>query len=441
MQALSVGLLLFSFTWGAPALNQDGRTSNKGCIHGHLAASVHPERMAGEGAESGEEAVLNLPDQESYSAALIGRITQQPVKTPVAGTKLRRGENKDEPESGLSMTPADVKDAKGHLKDEMNRQGYLPSQDSPGKSKRTRQSRRSAHYLTHLPQIRKIPRDFEGSGSPDLQVRGDNDIPPFSGDGQHFTHLPGTGGAVGPGPESSAGHTGLSGKAETVNPHRSGLSSNEIPGREGQDSNAAAARDKAAQGGGAGVSLVGGSNEITGGTNFRELPGKEGNRIDAGSQNAHQGKVEFHYPREPSKEAAKGGGSDNAGSVSYSEIPKSSKGSSRKDGGASKRNQVTVTEKQRFPGKGESQGLVLSSHCLGKEVKSDSSYISSSEGVMIAGSRTDRYGQNDPARNKGVSPRRGSWPSRKSPFHRRLSTRHGDSSESSSGSSSESDGD
>uniref|UniRef100_A0A8C6MRA8 Matrix extracellular phosphoglycoprotein with ASARM motif (bone) n=1 Tax=Mus spicilegus TaxID=10103 RepID=A0A8C6MRA8_MUSSI len=431
MQAVSVGLFLFSMTWAAPMPNEDRSScGNQGNIHKDLAASVYPDPTVDEGIEDGQGALLHPPGQDRYGAALLRNITQ-PVKSLVTGAELRREGNQEKrPQSVLSAIPADVNDAKVSLKDIKNQERYLLTQSSPVKSKHMRQTRRSTHYLTHLPQIRKTPSDFEGSGSPDLLVRGDNDVPPFSGDGQHFMHIPGKGGAVGSGPESSTSlPVSGSSKAEVVDPHTNGLGSNEIPGREGHGGSAYATRDKAAQGAGsAGGSLVGGSNEITGSTNFRELPGKEGNRIDAGSQNAHQGKVEFHYPQVALREKVKGGG-EHAGRAGYNEIPKSSKGSSSKDAEESKGNQLTLTASQRFPGKGKSQGPALPSHSLSNEVKSEENHY------MF-------HGQNNLTPNKGMSQRRGSWPSRRPHSHRRASTRQRDSSESSSsGSSSESHGD
>ncbi|XP_052055579.1 matrix extracellular phosphoglycoprotein [Apodemus sylvaticus] len=438
MQAVSVGLLLFSMTWAAPMLNAGGG-SYQGNPHGDLAASVHPERVVGEGAMDRQGVPLHLPDQARHGAALLRNI-MLPAKGLVTGAELRRAGNQEKkPQSVLSVVPADVKDAKDSLKDIKNQQRYLLSQTSPVKSKHTRQTRRSTHYLTYFPQTRKIPSDFEGSGSPDLLVRGDNDAPPFSGDGQHFVHVPGKGGAV----------SGSS-RAEVADPHGSGLGSNEIPGREGQGGSAYATRDKTAQGAGsAGVSLLEGGNEITGSTSFRELPGEEGNRVDASSQNAHQGKVEFHYPRVPSKDKGNVGGREHTGGARYNEIPESSKGSSSKDADESKGNQVTLIESQRFPGKGRSQGPAppSPSHSLGNEVKSeeDSSDVLSREGIATAHSRTNHYvhhGRNNRTRNKGVSQRRGFWPPRRPHSHRRVSTRRRDSTESSSsGSSSESCGD
>ncbi|KAL6031858.1 hypothetical protein STEG23_003163 [Scotinomys teguina] len=331
-------------------LDEEDNTSQRSA-RGDLTASMYPEPTGDTGGESVGDALLNWPDQERRGAALIRSITQ-PIKRPVTGMELWRDKNKEKESTSVpSMIPADVNDTNDHFKDEKNQLRSLPSWNSSVKSKHTHQVRRSTHYLTHLPPVRKIPSNFEGSSSPYTQVRGDNDVPPFSGDGQHFIDIPGKGGAVGPGLDSSTSHTGLSGsdKAEIVNPHISGLGSNEIPERE-RDGGDAIARGKTSQrAGAAGVSLVEGSNDIIGSTNFRELPGKEGNRIDAGSQNAHQGRVEFHYPRVPSKEKLKGGSSDNTGSASYNDIPKR-KDSSRKGPEDSYRNQVNLSEKQRFPG-------------------------------------------------------------------------------------------
>ncbi|XP_031198064.1 matrix extracellular phosphoglycoprotein [Mastomys coucha] len=449
MHAVPVGLLLFSMTWAAPMLNEDSRSSNHSNIHRDLATSVYPEPMMGEGAMDGQGAPLYLPDRDRYGATLL-RNTTQPIKNLVTGTELRRDRNQEKrPQSVLSIILADVNDVKDPLKDIKNQQRYLLPQNIPVRSKRARQTRQTIHYLTHLPQIRKIPSDFEGSGSPELVMRGDNDVPPFSGDGQHFIHIPSKGGAVGPGLESSASHP-VSGSriAEVVDPRMNGLGSNEIPGREGHGGSAYATGDKAAQGAGsAGMNFVGGSNEITGGsTNFRELPGKEGNRVDSSSQNAHQGKVGFHYPQVPSKEKDGRECTERTG-YGYNEIPKSSKGSSRKKGEKSKGNHVTLTESQGCPGKGKSQTPAASSHSLSTEVRGegDSSNALSREGSVIAHNRTNKYvhrGQANPTWNKGRSQRRGSWPLRRAHSHRRVSTHQRDSSESSSsGSSSESGAD
>lgn len=422
-------------------MNEEDGTTTKGSAHGDLPTGDN-------GAEEGEDALLNLPDQETDGAALIRSITQR-IERPVTGSELRRHKTTKKPKRIPDMIPVGVSDAKDHLKEEKIQQRNLLYQNSPVKSKGTHQIQRSPHYPKHPPKIRKIPSDFEGSGSADIQVTGNNEVPPFSGDGQRFTYNPGQGGAVGPALESSGSHTGLSGsdKSEIVNPHTSGLGSNEIPESETHGGDAVETRDKTTQrAGAAGVSLVEGGNDISGSTKFRELPGKEGNRIDAGTLNAHQGKVEFHYPRVSSKEKPKGGSTDGAGSASHNEIPKGSKGSSRKDTEESYRKQVTLTGKQRFPGKGDSQGPVLPSHGLGNEVKSkgDSSNVPSHERI-ITHSRKNHYvlhGQNSSTRIKGMSQWREAWPSRRPHAHPRFSAHRRDSSESSSsGSSSESKGD
>uniref|UniRef100_A0A8C6QCW1 Matrix extracellular phosphoglycoprotein with ASARM motif (bone) n=1 Tax=Nannospalax galili TaxID=1026970 RepID=A0A8C6QCW1_NANGA len=432
MQAVYIGLLLFSVAWAALMLNEDYSISSKGNTHRDLTMSVYPGSTRDKGTEGGDDGLNNPHDQEEYGAALMRINMQQHIKRPVTGTELWTDKNKEKkPWNVLGTIPADVNDAKTHSKDEKNYQRYLQAENSPVKSKRTRQIRRSTHYRKHLPKIRKIPSDFEGSGFPDLPERGDNDVPPFSGDGQPSKNILGKG-DFGHARESTTSHTGLSGsgKAEMSKPHTSELGSNEIPERE-HGGNAIGTKDQTTQEvGAAGVSLVEGSNEITGSTNFRELPGKEGHRVDAGSQNAHQGKVEFHYPRVPSKEKTAEGGSHSSKSASYNEIPKNGKGSSRKGAQEHNRNQVTLTEKQRSSGKGKGQGLLIPSHGLDNEIRNEKSHYIP-------------HGQNNSTPNKGMSQRRGSWHYRRPHSNRRFSPRkRGDSSESSdSGSSSESDGD
>ncbi|KAL2780574.1 matrix extracellular phosphoglycoprotein isoform a precursor [Daubentonia madagascariensis] len=430
-------------------LNEDYSISNKENVHNDLKMSIYPKSPGNKGAGDGDDAISKLHDQEEYSAALIRKNTQH-IMRPVTVIKLLGEENKkNKPRNVLNKIPAGVNYAKAHSKDKKNPQRDSQAQKNPVKTKSSHYTQHNTDYLKHLSKVKKIPSDFEGSGYADLQERGDNDMS-FSGDGQPFKDIPGKGGAIGPDLEGVDIQTGVSGpgEAETITPDTRGPGYNEIPEREENGGNTIGTRDKTVKEPDAvDISLVEGSNDIIGSTSFKELPGKEGSRVDAGSQNAHQGKVEFHYPHTPSKEKRKEGSSGATESTNDNEIPKNGKGSSRKGTEHSNRNQATINENQRFSSKGKSQGPLIPSRGLDNEVKNDigSHYGPNNERDMTHSRKYHYvpYGQNNSVRNNGIPQRKGSRGYRRPYSHGRFSSpRKDNSSESSdSGSSSESDGD
>ncbi|XP_045736747.1 matrix extracellular phosphoglycoprotein isoform X1 [Mirounga angustirostris] len=430
--------------------NEDDSINNKGNAHSDLKMSIYPESTGNNGAEDGDNAINKLRDQEEYGTALI-RNNMQHIMEPRTLPELLVEENKEKkPRNVLSKIPASVNYVKVPSKDRKNYQRDPQAQNSPVKSKSTYHTQPNIGYPKQLPKVKKIPSDFEGSGYPDLPERGDNDISPFSGDGQPFKDISGKGEPIGPDLKGADIQTEFSGPSETgtIGPDARGPGYNEIPEKEEGGRSTIGTRDENRKGASAAdVSLVEGSNGIIGSTNFKELPGKEGNRVDTNSQNAHQGKVEFHYPHPPSKQKKKEGSSDVAESANYNEIPKNGKGSSRKDMEPSNRNQVISTEKQRFPSKGKSRGRLSPSHDLDNEIKNEigSHNGLNNEETIITPSRKNHYvpHRHNSTWNKGVPQRKGSWGYRKPHSRRRFSpSRKHDSSESSdSGSSSESDGD
>ncbi|XP_009446279.2 matrix extracellular phosphoglycoprotein isoform X1 [Pan troglodytes] len=430
-------------------LNKEYSISNKENTHNGLRMSIYPKSTGNKGFEDGDDAISKLHDQEEYGAALI-RNNMQHIMRPVTAIKLLGEENKENtPRNVLNIIPASMNYAKAHSKDKKKPQRDSQAQKSPVKSKSTHRIQHNIDYLKHLSKVKKIPSDFEGSGYTDLQERGDNDISPFSGDGQPFKDIPGKGEATGPDLEGKDIQTGFAGPSEAESTHldtkKPGY--NEIPEREENGGNTIGTRDETAKEADAvDVSLVEGSNDIMGSTNFKELPGREGNRVDAGSQNAHQGKVEFHYPPAPSKEKRKEGSSDATESTNYNEIPKNGKGSTRKGVDHSNRHQATLNEKQRFPSKGKSQGLPIPSRGLDNEIKTEmDSFNGPSHENIITHGRKYHYvphRQNSSTWNKGMPHGKGSWGRQPHSNRRFSSRRRDDSSESSdSGSSSDSDGD
>ncbi|XP_077621219.1 matrix extracellular phosphoglycoprotein [Crocuta crocuta] len=426
--------------------NEDDIINNKENSHSNQKLSIYPESTGNNGVEDGDNVIGKLRDQEEYGTALT-RNNMQHIMEPGTVTKLLAEENKaKKPKNVLSKIPASVNYVKAPSKDRKNYQRDPQAQNIPVKSQSTRLTQYDTDYPKQLPKLKKIPSDFEGSGYPDLQERGDNDIFPFSGDGQPFKDTSGKGEPIGPDLKGTDIQTEFSGPSEA---DARGQGYNEIPEKEENGRHAVGTRDETRkEANTADVSLVvEGSNDIIGSTNFKELPGKEGNRVDTSSQNAHQGKVEFHYPHPPTKEKKKEGSSDIAKSTNYNEIPKNGKGSSRKGTEQSNRNQAISNDKQRIPGKGKSQGWLVPSQDLDNDIKNEigSHKGLNNEGTIITQRRKNHYvpHRQNSSRNKDVLRRNGSWGYRKPHSGRRFSPprKHDSSDSSDSGSSSESDGD
>ncbi|XP_061020749.1 matrix extracellular phosphoglycoprotein isoform X1 [Dama dama] len=431
------------------SMNEDYSISSKENAHSDLKMSIYPESTGKHGAEDRDIAIRKLHNQ-GYGTALI-RNNMYHRTEPRTVTELLRKENKDnKPRNVLGKIPADANYAKApsQLK---NHQRDSQAQNIPVKSKTTHLIQHNMDYLKQLPKVKKIPSDFEGSGYPDLQGRGDNDLSPFSGDGPPFKDISGKADAIYPDREGTDTQTELfsPSETETTSPDAKGPGYNEIPEKERNGRKTTGTRGKTAQEANtADVSLVEGSNDIIGSTDFKKLPGKEGNRVDGSSQNAHQGEIEFHYPHVPSKDRRKDGSSDGAESTNYNEIPKNGKGSSRKGTEHSNRNQETSKEKQRFPSKSKGQGQFIPSRGLDNEIKNEigSHNGPNNEGTIITHSRKNHYvphRQHNYTRNKGGSQSKGTWGYRNSHPNRRLRPpkKHDSSESSDSDSSSESDGD
>ncbi|KFO22527.1 Matrix extracellular phosphoglycoprotein [Fukomys damarensis] len=421
-------------------LKEEHRVIHNGKAHKDGMELTYPQSTGSRGAKDGDNGTRSLDNQEEYSAALIRNKAHHVMTVTEEGKEENQETN---PRNSQRKIPVDVNHAKAHSKGKKSHQPGVRAQSSPVTNKTTQHNRRSTHYLPQLSKVRRVPSDFEGSGYTDLQGRGDNDISPFSGDGQPFKDISGREEAVGPNLESVDRQTGLSGlgEAETVNTDIRGLGPNEIPEGKEHGGDAHASRAGTSKGAGeAAVSLVEGSSDITGSTNFRDLPGKEGNRVDAGSQNAHRGKIELHYPRAPSKEQIKG----DSGITTHNEIPKHGRGGTRKATELSGRNQGASSEKHQSSSKGESQGFIIPSHGLDNEIKNEigSHRGPHNEGNVITHSGKNSYaprGQNDWVRSEGGSQRRGPWGYRRHPSSRGFSSRKRGSSSESSGSSSSSE--
>ncbi|XP_055967111.1 matrix extracellular phosphoglycoprotein [Sorex fumeus] len=404
--------------------NEDYLISNEVNGHSDLKMSMNPESSA----------IREAHDLKESTAALIQNNGQQTIGQVILRELLGEEIKMNKPRNTLSKIPAYMNDEKAPSNHKKNYQRNFPTQNNPVRSKITYHFPPSTDYLTELSRVKNIPSDFEGSGHTDIQEKVDH-LFPFSGDGQPFKDILGKEGAIISGPEDGNIQT------EFINPDAKGPRYNELPEKEenGSSSTGIKAGKEADV---TGVSLAESTNDIIGITNFKELPGKEGQRVDASSQNAHGGKAEFHYPQTFSNDRRKEGSRNVDEIPNYNEIPKQGKGSRTKEMKYSSKNQAISREKQELSSKSKSQDPLLPSPGTENEIVSQNG--PKSEGALITHSRKSHEGQH--RRNtqyKAMSQRKGSWADRK-PFSNRLgSPRKPDSSESSSdsSSSSESDGD
>ncbi|KAM6220947.1 matrix extracellular phosphoglycoprotein [Rhynchocyon petersi] len=425
---------------------------NKENAHNDLKMSIYPESNVNNRAKTRDELNSELHDQEEYGSTLIVNNMKHLMGPVTVKELLRKEDRKKKPRTVVNRILEGTNYAEGFDKGKNNEQRDTQAWNIPVKSKSAHPIQHNTDFVKQLPKVKTIPSDFEGSGYSELQERGDNGISFFSGDGWPFEDIPGEGGAAGPDLEGTDIQTGYSdpSEAETTNVDTRGQGYNEIPEKEEINGNHIGARDSTKDTNAAGVSLVDGSNDIIGSTKFKELPGKEGNRVDSGSQNAHQGKVELHYPLILSKEKRKESDSDVAKSTNFNEIPKNDKSSTQKGSEHPNRNQATFHEKQKFYGKGKSQNQLISSPGLHNEGKNEIGSHSGPTNEENTATHNDGrksyyvpHEQNNAMKSKGMAQRKDSWDYRRlhSNGSRSPPRKHDSSESSESDSSSGSDGD
>lgn len=428
--------------------NEDSYINNGINNYNDLKMSISPEATGQNSSKDGDDAIRNVHDHEEYAAALIQSNSQQATGS-ITLIKLLRAESKENKSSNnLSKTPAYMSDEKVLSNNKKSQQRNSQTLNNPVKSKVSYSIPLNTHYQRQFSQMKNIHNDFEGSGYSDFQDKADH-LSPFSGDDQPFKYLynPSKEEAIVSGPEDSNIQTAFSdpNKAETINPGTKGEGYNEPPEKEENGRNISKIKTKIGKMANiVGVSQSKGNNDIIGSTNFKELPGKDGQRVDASSQKSHQGKVEFLYPHTPSKEERKEASSHVVEATNYNEIPKHGRGSHRKEIDYSSKNQAISSEKQELSSKGQSQDLFIPSPGIDNEIASQNGPRSEwtvkthrKKGLNV------HQRQNNTTWNNIMSQRKVPWVHRK-PYSNRLSSfKEPDSSESSSdsSSSSESDGD
>ncbi|KAM4854486.1 matrix extracellular phosphoglycoprotein [Thomomys bottae] len=407
------------------AVNDNPGIHHKENVRDDLMMPWIPESTAEKRTEGGDDAISHLFVQEEYGAILMKNSMR-----PVMVTELwKEGSQEKTRRNVLNKSQPGVNYVKAHSGGKKNQQRGPQDHTSSIQSKSNHHMRRDTHYLTQLPRGQNIPSDFEGSTDTDPQGNtGDNGQSPFSGDGQPFKDFCGEGGVIGPDIQTEISGQGGS---ETINLDPRVPGYNELPERDDRGGSVTGASSDRVRETGTGVRLVEGSNDIIGNSDFRQLPGKEGN-----SQNAHQGKVELHYPNSPPREKGKEGGRDSSESANYNEIPKHGKGSYNKRPEQSNGNEVTLSEKPRLSSQGKRQGLLTPSHGLGNEIRNEM-------GSHNVPNRQSHDGQHNSPWNKERSQRRGPWSYRRPHSHRSFRpSKRGHSSEASdTGSSSSSEGD
>ncbi|XP_049645845.1 matrix extracellular phosphoglycoprotein [Suncus etruscus] len=428
--------------------NEDFYMNNGINNYNDLKISISPESTGQNSSKDGDDAIRNLHDHQESAVALIQSHSQQATGS-VTSIKLLRAESK-ETKSGnnLSKTPADMNDAKAPSNNKKSQQRNSQPLSNPVKSKITYSIPLNTDYPRQFSQMKNIHSDFEGSGYSDFQDKADH-LSPLSGDDQPFKYLynPSKEEAIVSGLEDSNIQTEFSdpNKAETIDPDTKGAGYNEPPEKEENGRNISRIRTKMGKIANiAGVSQSEGSNDIIGSTNFKELPGKDGQRVDASSQNAHQGKVKFLYPHTRSKEERKEVSSYVVEATNHNTIPKQDRESHRKEMNYSSKNQAISSEKQELSSKGQNQDIFIPSPGIDNEI-----VFQIGPGFEWTVKTHRKKGlnghqrQNTTTWNNIISQRKVPWVHRK-PYSNRLSSfRKPDSSESSSdsSSSSESEGD
>nr|ACS37556.1 matrix extracellular phosphoglycoprotein [Echinops telfairi] len=402
-------------------------------VHADCAVSLRAASTRKSGPEK-VAAALRERDRETEGAAHPGKDMPW-FPGPGAALELPREKNKEKKLGEAPHTiPRGVHNEEASPKYEKTLQRDAQAPNGPAQGTNPRHVRGGTDFLQQLTKVKTLPRDFEGSGYPHLRQRGDDDVGPFSGDGQPSEDILGQGETTSPDPEGPDIQTG---ESEATQPDRRGSRYNE---KGGSSRDAIGSGDPAAPGStGADVRLVEeGADDILGQTDLQELPG---HHVDSGSRNAHRGGVEMLYPGTPSKGKRKESGREVTQSTKDNEIPKNGKSGTRKGAGHSHRNQVTSTEEQKPPGKRKSPGPAR-----GNEIGSYKSPASEENRVAHNDGGRRLYAppwRNNAARGKGVSRGNGSREPRRPHSNRsRDRRRQGDSSEpSESDSSSSSEGD
>ncbi|XP_044537554.1 matrix extracellular phosphoglycoprotein [Gracilinanus agilis] len=359
---------------GKKILNKDEGTQTSKSSHRDFEVAIYTRFNGNANTGHGRSVSKELPNQEVRGVILINKNVQHDRKYASAKRLwlIEKGEEDNKTENSTHNKPETTKfsETQGKRdKDITNNQRGIQNQNIPGDHTANSHGQYATEYsklsLKHI----KFPYDFEGSG----QEEEDND---FSLSG---------GGMIDPDTETTSGYTSVP-DPDKNNAIKSNSkfpigneSNNEIPEKEhdlnssggnstrdivGTDVNKTPREEKNI----IDNKILGGSNYIKGSTNYRKLPGKEGDDFDANTGNAHQGSGGFHHSQQSSEKQriigqhASKGSNDVIKGMDYNEISKHGQDKTKASVGSSKRDQKTKNDKENSLSEGKGQSLIIPSY-------------------------------------------------------------------------------
>uniref|UniRef100_F7ANS0 Matrix extracellular phosphoglycoprotein n=1 Tax=Monodelphis domestica TaxID=13616 RepID=F7ANS0_MONDO len=359
---------------GKKILNKDEGTQTSKTSHHDFEVTIYMGSNGNANTGYGRSVSKEPPNQEVRGIILINKNVQHDRKY-VSAKRLwliEKGEEDNNTENSTHNKPegAQFSETQGKRDEDItNHQRGIQNQNIPGDHRANSLGQYATEYSKLSPKQIKFPYDFEGSG----QEEEDNDFS-FSG-----------GGMVDPDRETTSGYTNVPDpdKTNAIKNNSKFLigkeDNNEIPEKEEHDLNSNggnSTRDII----GNDVSktqreeknidnkILGGSNYIKGSTNYRKLPGKEGNDFDANTVNAHQGSGGFHHSQQSLEKQRIIGQHANKSSIDiiegtdYNEISKYGKDKTKAGIGSSKRDQKTKNDKEKSLSEGKGQSLFIPSY-------------------------------------------------------------------------------
>nr|XP_020844250.1 matrix extracellular phosphoglycoprotein [Phascolarctos cinereus] len=337
-------------------LIKDQDTGSSKTSHHDFEDTIYTGFTGNAKAGHGDSVNKDLPDQVAHRVILINKNVQHGRKYASSPRLWVMEEDEEENKIGNSIYKYPEAQRKGD-EDIVNNQRDVQNQNIPGDHKTISHVQ---YTKTISPKHIKFTFDFEGSA----QGKEDNDFSPSSGE----MFVPDT-------------KTTDPDKANVINSNSKLLigkeSSNEVPEKEEYDlkSNGGSSTGDIVR---TDVSktprkekniidnqIVRGSNVITGSTNYKELPGNEGEGFDANTGDSYQEIVGIHPSQGSSKKQSSIGQHARKGSndiIKGKEISKHGKDNTEVGVESSKRDQNTKNDKEKNFNKGKSQGLLIPSH-------------------------------------------------------------------------------
>ncbi|XP_074083453.1 matrix extracellular phosphoglycoprotein [Macrotis lagotis] len=300
------------------------------------------------------------PDQEAHGAIFINKNVQHDRKYNGAPKLWVVEEDEEENKTGnfihntLEETKYPEPQGKGN-EDIANKQRGVQKQNISTNLRVISHVQYTSDYSKLSPKHIQFPYDFEGSG----QGKEDDDLSPSRGE------------TVLPDPEITDGYTSV------LDPDKTKEGNNEVPEKEEYDLNSTGrnsignivetdvskipSKEKSI----IDNQIAKGSNSIIGSTDYRKLPGKEGDGFGANTGDTYQETVGIHHSKGSLKKhsiISQHSRKNSNDIIEGKEISKHDKDDTKVGTGSSMREQKTKTDKKKIFNKGKSQGLPSHGH-------------------------------------------------------------------------------